>query len=153
VALTRLGLPFRLHEYTASRRTTGYGVEAVEQLGLDPERTFKTLVVCAGDKAFVGLVPVSCSLDLKAIAAAARMKLVELASPKVAERLTGYVVGGISPFGQQRRMPTFVDQTANSFPTIFCSGGRRGLEIEITPADLLLATNGKVAAISRRDEE
>ncbi len=153
LALTRLGLPFRLHEYASSKRLTGYGVEAVEQLGLDPERTFKTLVVRTDDgKAIVGVVPISCTLDLKAIAAAARVKHLELAEPKVAERLTGYVVGGISPLGQQRRLATFIDTSASTYSTIFCSGGRRGLELELTPADLLLATNGKYAPISRRPD-
>jgi Cys-tRNA(Pro)/Cys-tRNA(Cys) deacylase len=148
--LTRLGIAFSVHAYEHDPRADGYGVEAVERLGLDPDRTFKTLLAAHGSTLVVGVVPVSAMLDLKALARAAGVKSLALADPKVAERATGYVVGGISPVGQSQRLAVFVDDSAAELSTMFCSAGRRGLEIELAPADLLRACDGSFAAIARR---
>ncbi len=149
-ALTRLGITFRVHAYDHDPRADGYGTEAVERLGLDPDRTFKTLLVGAGPQLLVAVVPVSALLDLKALAAAAGTKSLAMADPAAAERATGYVVGGISPIAQQRRLPTFVDSSAADFATIYCSAGRRGLEVELSPDDLCRATDATLAHIARR---
>ncbi len=150
VLLTKLGIEFRVHAYDHDPRAAAYGTEAVERLGLDPDRTFKTLLATSGDRLVVGVVPVSTMLDLKAFAATAGVKSLTMAEAAVAERATGYVVGGISPIGQQRRLATFIDDSATSFDTVFCSAGRRGLEIELTPADLRRAADATFAAIARR---
>jgi Cys-tRNA(Pro)/Cys-tRNA(Cys) deacylase len=150
VALTKQSVEFRVHAYDHDPRAAGYGTEAVERLGLDPHRTFKTLLAAAGDRLVVGVVPVSAMLDLKALAAAAGMKSLTMADAAVAERATGYVIGGISPIGQQRRLPTFIDESATAFDTVFCSAGRRGLEVELAPDDLRRAVDGTFAAIARR---
>ncbi len=146
--LTELGVVFAIHAYNHDPRSAGYGAEAVERLGLDPERTFKTLLATDGRLTIVGVVPVSAKLDLKALAVAAGSKSLDLAAPKDAERLTGYVVGGISPVGQKRPRPTFLDESAVLFDTVFCSAGRRGLEVELAPDDLLRACDGTYAPIS-----
>ncbi len=150
VLLTKLGIEFRVHAYDHDPRAAAYGTEAVERLGLAPDRTFKTLLATSGDRLVVGVVPVSTMLDLKAFAATAGVKSLTMAEAAVAERATGYVVGGISPIGQQRRLATFIDDSATSFDTVFCSAGRRGLEIELTPADLRRAADATFAAIARR---
>jgi Cys-tRNA(Pro)/Cys-tRNA(Cys) deacylase len=113
-----------------------YGPEAAERLGLDPERVFKTLVAEVDGTLTVGVVPVSASLDLKALAGAVGGKRARMAEVTAAERATGYVAGGISPLGQRKRLPTVIDESAQRWDTVFCSGGRRGLEIELAPADL-----------------
>ncbi len=143
-----MGIAFTVHAYDHDPRAAGYGTEAVERLGLDPERTFKTLLATDGRLVVVGIVPVSTKVDLKALAIAAGTKSLDMAAPKDAERLTGYVIGGISPVGQKRARPTFVDESAILFDTVFCSAGRRGLEIELAPDDLLLACGGEYAPIS-----
>jgi Cys-tRNA(Pro)/Cys-tRNA(Cys) deacylase len=113
-----------------------YGPEAAKRLGLDPERVFKTLVAEVDGTLTVGVVPVSASLDLKALAGAVGGKRARMAEVTAAERATGYVAGGISPLGQRKRLPTVIDESAQRWDTVFCSGGRRGLEIELAPADL-----------------
>ena len=110
----------------------------------------KTLVASVDGALTVGVVPVSAQLDLKALAAAAGGKKATMADPAAAERATGYMVGGISPIGQRRRLPVVVDASALQFPTVYCSGGRRGLEIELAPADLVRAANATVAPIARQ---
>ena len=149
VALTRLRIPFTGHPYQHEPWSGAYGLEAAAALGVDPARVFKTLVVTADDRLVVAVVPVSTTLDLKALAHAAEAKRTTLADPAVAERRTGYVVGGISPVGQRSRLPLFLDESALAHPTVYVSGGRRGFDIELAPADLLTATGGRTAAIAR----
>jgi len=149
VALTRLGLPFQTHTYAHDPSVSAYGQEAADATGVEPERIFKTLLVDTGRTLAVGIVPVSGSLDLKAVAAALCVKKVTMAEPAVAERSTGYVVGGISPVGQRKALPTVIDESARGFETVFVSGGRRGFEIELAPDDLAAATGGTFATISR----
>jgi Cys-tRNA(Pro)/Cys-tRNA(Cys) deacylase len=147
--LTRLGIPHTVHAYEHDPRHASYGMEAAQALGVASGRVFKTLVADVDGALTVGVVPVAAQLDLKALAAAAGGKKAAMAGVTAAERATGYVAGGISPLGQRRRLPVVVDATALEFPTVFCSGGRRGLEIELAPADLVRATNATVAPISR----
>lgn len=136
-ALKKSGRHFLLHSYD-SEVGHGYAQEAAEALHIAPERVFKTLVVQDQNNAlYVALVPTSQQLNLKMLAAAVRTKKTRLADQVAAERSTGYLKGGISPFGQKAILPTVVDLSANQFSTIFVSGGRRGLEIEIAPADLV----------------
>jgi Cys-tRNA(Pro)/Cys-tRNA(Cys) deacylase len=149
-AAQRAGVAFSVHEYAHDTAVVAYGAEAVERLGLDPQRVFKTIVVRAADAHAVAVVPVATEVDLKAVAGALGAKQAVLADAGDAQRLTGYVVGGISPLGQKRALPTVIDASANSFPTVFVSAGRRGLEIELAPDDLCRVANGSFAAIARR---
>ena len=146
------GVTIKVHEYRHQPGNAQYGMEAAEALGLDPARVFKTLLVSLnGDRRrlAVAVVPVSGQLDLKAMASACGAKKVEMAEPSAAERATGYVVGGISPLGQKRRLPIVLDATLNRFDTVFVSGGRRGLDIEIAPADLVRLCQATTAPIGR----
>jgi Cys-tRNA(Pro)/Cys-tRNA(Cys) deacylase len=146
------GIDVQLHEYRHDPANSNYGMEAAEALGLDPARVFKTLLVALnGDprRLAVGVVPVTGQLDLKAMATACGAKKAEMADPAAAQRATGYLVGGISPLGQKRRLPTVVDRSASDFETVFVSGGRRGLDIEIASADLLRACEATLAPIGR----
>jgi Cys-tRNA(Pro)/Cys-tRNA(Cys) deacylase len=145
--LDRRRVPYRMHSYP-HRPGEAYGPEAARTLGLDPARVFKTLVAEVDGDLTVGVLPVTGSLDLKAIAAAVGGKRAKLAEVKAAERATGYVAGGISPLGQRTRLPVVVDSTAARFDTVFCSGGRRGLEIELAPADLVALTDAALADIT-----
>lgn len=149
VALSRLRLPFQTHTYAHDPSATSYGLEAAQATGVSAERIFKTLLVDTGAGLAVGVVPVSGSLDLKAIAAALGVKKATMADPAVAERTTGYVVGGISPIGQRKLLRTVIDLSAQEHATVFVSGGKRGFEIEITAADLATATRGVFAPIGR----
>ncbi|MFS8096428.1 Cys-tRNA(Pro) deacylase [Lentzea alba] len=137
-----------LHSYEHDPRHESYGLEAAEALGLVPGRVFKTLVAEVDGKLAVGVVPVTGQLDLKGLAAALKGKKAKMAVIADAERATGYVAGGISPLGQKKRLPVVVDASALEFDTMFCSAGRRGLEVEIAPADLVKLTNAVVAPIS-----
>jgi Cys-tRNA(Pro)/Cys-tRNA(Cys) deacylase len=148
IALERAKIPFTLHEYARDPRHGSYGLEASEALGIAPERVFKTLVAAVDGALAVGVVPVHRQLDVKALAAAAGGKKAVMAEVTAAERATGYVAGGISPIGQKRRLPVVVDSSALAHGTMFCSAGRRGLEIEIAPADLIRAVGAKIAAIA-----
>ncbi len=155
--LVRLGIPHAVHTYDPEARADGqghgqghghrqsYGSAASEALGVPASRVFKTLVAEVDGALTVGVVPVAGLLDLKALAAAVGGKCAAMADAAAAERATGYVVGGISPLGQRKRLPVVVDSSALSFEAILCSGGRRGLQIELAPADLIRAT---VAPIS-----
>jgi Cys-tRNA(Pro)/Cys-tRNA(Cys) deacylase len=137
-----------VHTYDHDPRHASYGTEASETLGLSPARVFKTLVAEVDGALTVGVVPVAAQLDLKALAAAVGGKKAKMADVAVAERATGYVAGGISPLGQRKRLPVVLDASATDFDTIFCSGGRRGLEIELSPTDLAKLANAIVAAIA-----
>jgi Cys-tRNA(Pro)/Cys-tRNA(Cys) deacylase len=147
--LEREGIPFTVHSYAHDPQHESYGSEASEMLGVPADRVLKTLVASVDDRLAVGVVPVSAQLDLKALAAVLGGKKATMADAAVAERATGYVTGGISPIGQRRRLPVVVDASALEFQTVYCSGGRRGLEIELSPADLIRAASASVAPIAR----
>lgn len=149
VALTAAGIPFTMHTYAHDPATTNYGLEAATALQLDPDRVFKTLLAEADGRLCVGIVPVTGMLDLKALAATVGAKRAVMAEPALAERKTGYVVGGISPIGQKVVLPTVLDETAVLWPTIFVSGGRRGCDLELAPSDLLSVTDAQLADIAR----
>jgi len=149
VALLAAGVPFTAHTYEHHDTATNFGEEAAAELGLSEERVFKTLVADAQGTLVVAVVPVSRRLDLKALAAAVGARKASLADPAVAERRTGYVVGGISPVGQRTALATVVDASAASFETVFVSGGRRGFDIEIAPADLVRATGAQLLPVAR----
>ena len=150
VALAAAGIPFTAHEYAHDAANTNFGLEAADVLGLDPDQVFKTLMADVDGRLVVAIVPVSGKLDLKALAAAVGGKKAEMADPKLAEKRTGYVVGGISPIGQKIAHETVLDEIAELYDTVYVSGGRRGFDIELTPADLVRATNAVVAEIGRR---
>jgi Cys-tRNA(Pro)/Cys-tRNA(Cys) deacylase len=135
--LEAAGVAFSVHEYEHDPAVRGFGLEAADVLGLDPDQVFKTLVVSADGDPAVAIVPVSCQLALKAVGAALGRKRVEMCDPAVAQRATGYVLGGISPFGQRRLLPTVIDETCELYDTIYVSGGRRGLDLGVAPADLV----------------
>jgi len=147
VALQRAGIRFTVHEYAHDPRHESYGREASEALGVPPDRVFKTLIASVDGGLVAGVVPVEGQLDLKALAAAAGGKRAVMAEVGLAERATGYVAGGISPVGQRKRLPVVLDASALAHRTVFCSAGRRGLEIELAPADLVRAANATVASI------
>jgi Cys-tRNA(Pro)/Cys-tRNA(Cys) deacylase len=149
VALTRAGVAFEVHTYTHDPAAHSYGLEAAEAIGADPARVFKTLVASVDGRLVVGIVPVEAMLDLKALAAAVGGKKADLADAALAERTTGYVRGGISPLGQRKPLATVVDATALDHPTVFVSGGRRGMDIELAPADLVRLTAGTTAPVAR----
>ncbi|SFR75698.1 Cys-tRNA(Pro)/Cys-tRNA(Cys) deacylase [Agromyces sp. CF514] len=149
LALTRAGVDFRVHAYEHDPRAAAYGLEAAEKLGLDPERVFKTLLASVDGSLAVAIVPVAMQLDLKALAQALGGKRAEMADPAVAERKTGYVVGGISPIGQKTPLPTVLDESAIVCETVYVSGGRRGLDLELAPDDLVAITSAAYAPIAR----
>lgn len=152
--LDRAAVPYTRHTYPHDPAVSGYGLEAAAALGVPPARVFKTLLVDSGtgrsSGLAVGIVPVTGQLDLKAIATALGVKSVVLADPAVAERVTGYVIGGISPLGQKRALPTVLDTSADTFPTIYVSGGRRGFDLEVAPEHLVALTGAVRAGIARR---
>lgn len=149
VALDAADIPYKVHPYVHDPSSASYGIEAASALGVDPARVFKTLLADVDGRLVVGVVPVSGKLDLKSLAAAVGGKKAVMAEPAVAQRKTGYVVGGISPIGQKNRHTTVVDESAELWDTVFVSGGRRGLDIEIAPADLLRATDAISAQVAR----
>ena len=155
-ALRRAGIPFDVLEYESPEAhgrdrdaRPSYGREAATALGVDPGRMFKTLVATADGRLIAALVPVDRELDLKRLASAAGARKAALAEPAAAERATGYVVGGISPMGGRRPMPTYLDVSAEGAATVYVSAGRRGLQLALAPADLVRATNATVADIAR----
>ncbi len=140
----------RVHSYEHDPKSASYGLEAAEKLGLDPQQVFKTLLASSEKgELLVAVVPVVGTLDLKALAHAAGVKKCEMADPAAAQRATGYLVGGISPLGQKKRLRTFIDESAQNFATIHVSAGRRGLEVELAAAVLAEHTQGKFAGIGR----
>jgi len=142
-------VPFELHEYAHDPRAASFGLEAAEALGIDPDRVLKTLLADLDGALAVGIVPVTGRLDLKALARALGGSRAAMAEVGRAERATGYVAGGISPFGQKRAHPTAVDETVELWETVYVSAGRRGLDVEIAPADLVEVTGATVGDISR----
>ncbi|MDH6127177.1 Cys-tRNA(Pro) deacylase [Kitasatospora sp. GP82] len=149
VALQAAGVPFTVHAYEHDPAAASYGGEAAEALGVDRARVFKTLVADVDGTLTVGVVPVSGQLDLKALAAAVGGKRAAMADPAAAERSSGYVLGGISPLGQRRPLRTVLDASALDHPTVYVSAGRRGLEVELAPADLAALTKARTAPIGR----
>jgi len=143
-AARRAGIRFRVLEYEHDEGTASYGLEAAERLGLDPARVFKTLLATVDGSLCVCVLPVSAQLDLRALGKRAAM-----ADPRDAQRATGYVVGGISPLGQRRRIRTLLDEAALAHETIFVSAGRRGLELELAPRDLAALTSAETARLTR----
>lgn len=150
-AATKAGIGFIVHEYRHDPKAESYGSEAADRLGLDPAQVFKTLIADVDSRLVVAVVPVNCQLDLKALAAAAGAKKAALADERAAERATGYVLGGISPLGQRKDLPTYIDESARTLDTMFVSAGRRGLEIELAPADLVKLTEARLAPIARNN--
>jgi Cys-tRNA(Pro)/Cys-tRNA(Cys) deacylase len=149
VALTRAAVDFTLHPYEHTAGTPSYGAEAADALGLAHDTVFKTLVARVDGALVTAVVPVSGSLDLKALAGAVGGKRAVMAEPADAERATGYVVGGISPLGQRSRMPAVVDASALDLAAIYVSAGRRGLQVRLSPADLLRVTGARTAPLRR----
>lgn len=150
VTLAAAGVPHTAHAYEHDPASdVGYGLEAAQVLGVPPEQVFKTLMTVVDGTLTVAVVPVTGRLDLKALASAVGGKRAVMAERPAAERATGYVVGGISPLGQKTAHPTVVDETAELFDTVFVSGGRRGLDVELAPADLVRLTGAVVADIAR----
>jgi Cys-tRNA(Pro)/Cys-tRNA(Cys) deacylase len=148
--LARSEIDFSLHPYDHDPRAEAYGDEAAAALGVPPERIFKTLIASIDGKLTCAVVPVAGRLDLKALAAAVGGKRGEMAEPAVAARATGYVVGGISPLGHRSQLPVVVDSSATAFETVYVSAGRRGLQVQLAPADLVRAANAKTAPIAAR---
>ncbi len=147
--LRELGIDHSTLEYDHDPAHGSYGSEAAEALDLDVDSVFKTLLVTLdGSSHAVAVVPVGAQLDLKAIAAAAGAKRAVMTDPAVAERRTGYVVGGISPFGQKRLSPTFVDEWAVALEVVHCSGGRRGLEVGVAPSVFVEVLDATFVAIA-----
>jgi len=149
VALEAAGIPFVAHTYVHVETASNFGEEAAAELGLDDDQVFKTLVVQADSELVGAVVPVSGRLDLKALASAVGAKKAQLADPALAQKRTGYVVGGISPIGQKTPLTTIIDETAQLFDTIFVSGGRRGFDVELAPAALATLTAARFAPVAR----
>lgn len=149
VALTAAGAPYTTHAYAHDPAHPSYGEEAAEAMGVSADRVFKTLVAEVDGHLTVAVVPVSGTLDLKALATAAGGKKAAMADPTAAERATGYVLGGISPLGQRKRLPTVLDASADGHETICVSAGRRGLEVELAPQVLVGLTGAITAPIAR----
>ncbi|MEO6531747.1 MAG: Cys-tRNA(Pro) deacylase [Specibacter sp.] len=147
VALTAAGVQFTAHSYAHDPANTGYGMEAADVLGVSPERVFKTLMADVAGTLTVAIVPVNKMLDLKALAQAVGHKKAVMADPAAAQRRTGYVLGGISPLGQRQQSPAVVDESALACETIYVSGGRRGFDVELSPADLISLTKATTAKI------
>ena len=148
MALDAAGIAYTIHEYERGDDLHDFGREAADALGLDHDRVFKTLVVVADDELVVAIVPVSCQLSMKRVAAAVGAKKAAMCDVPRAERSSGYIVGGISPLGQRRQLRTVIDETAELFDEVFVSGGRRGMDVGLAPADLIAVLDAIVAPIT-----
>ena len=148
IALRRDQVPHSVHAYDHDPAVANFGLEAAQELGVEPARVFKTLLADVDGTPVVAIVPVSGSLDLKALASARGAKRARMLEPSVAERLTGYVVGGISPLGQRTSSATVIDSSALDFATVYVSAGRRGLDVELDPRDLMRLTAADLAPIA-----
>lgn len=155
-AIRRAGVAHTLHDYALPERhgrerdaRPSYGLDTAAVLGVEPSRIFKTLVVMVDGEPWLAMVPAASELDLGALAAAAGGRKAVMADPLVAEKVTGYQVGGISPLGTRKELPTALDETAILFDTVLCSAGRRGLQVELAPDDLVGLTGARLAAIAR----
>jgi Cys-tRNA(Pro)/Cys-tRNA(Cys) deacylase len=146
--LAREKIRHTLHPYDHDPRAEGYGEEAAAALGVAPQQLFKTLIAAIDGRLVCAVVPVAGRLDLKALAAAVGGKRAGIADAAAAQRATGYVVGGISPLGQKTRLPVVVDVSAQALPTVYVSAGKRGLQVELSPGDLIRLTSGKLARIA-----
>jgi len=145
-AAERAGIVHSVHSYEHDPKAESYGLEAAERLGVDPARVLKTLVVDLDGSLEVAVVPVEAQLDLRALGG----KRSRMADPRDVERSSGYVLGGVSPLGQRRRLPTTIDESALEHETVFVSAGRRGLELELDPRDLVRLTDAKVRRVARQ---
>ena len=140
---------FKIHKYNHDPAVTNYGLEAAEKLNLDPNRVYKTLLVeLSPTELAVGIIPVNCSMSLKQIAKSLGSKTAVMADKQEAQKVTGYLLGGISPLGQKKRLRTVLDSSAEAFETIYVSGGKRGLDIEVKPSDLIKLLNGSFSSIT-----
>lgn len=148
--LAERGIQHILRPYPHDSAAKSFALEVCEALDAAPAQVFKTLVVEADGRLVVGMVAADCQLDLKALAAAVGSKKAKMADPEKVRRATGYVLGGVSPFGQKQTLPTVLDEAALDQPTVLVSGGRRGLQVEVIPSDLIELTNARVAPIARR---
>lgn len=148
IAAKKAGIKYSLHEYSHEAGAESYGREAAEKLGQDESRVFKTLIVQLDDRLATAILPVSKMLNLKQMARATGSKKASMANPDAAQRSTGYVLGGVSPLGQKKRLSTVIDSMAEKFPSMYVSGGKRGLEIELSAADLQILTDAKFADIT-----
>lgn len=148
MALQDAGISHTIHAYDRGDDLHDFGREAADALGLDHDQVFKTLVVIADDELVVAVVPVSCQLSMKRVAAAVGAKKATMCDPARAERSSGFIVGGISPLGQRKRLRTVIDETAELFDTVYVSGGRRGMDIGLAPADLITVLDAVVSPIT-----
>ena len=148
VALDRARVSYTLHPYAHDSRAGSYGEEAAALLGIDPRRMFKTLIAAVDGRLVCAVVPVASRLDLKALASAAGGRRAELADPAKAQRATGYVLGGISPLGHKSPMPVLVDSSVTGFDTVYVSAGKRGLQVQLPPAELLRLSGARTAPIA-----
>ena len=148
MALQDAGISHTIHAYDRGDDLHDFGREAADALGLDHDQVFKTLVVIADDELVVAIVPVSCQLSMKRVAAAVGAKKATMCDPARAERSSGFIVGGISPLGQRKRLRTVIDETAELFDTVYVSGGRRGMDIGLAPADLIMVLDAVVSPIT-----
>ena len=148
MALQDAGISHTIHAYDRGDDLHDFGREAADALGLDHDQVFKTLVVIADDELVVAVVPVSCQLSMKRVAAAVGANKASMCDPARAERSSGFIVGGISPLGQRKRLRTVIDETAELFDTVYVSGGRRGMDIGLAPADLITVLDAVVSPIT-----
>lgn len=150
VALRAAGVAFTAHAYAHDPSAPSYGKEAAQLLGIDPQRVFKTLMIDVDGTLMVAIVPVNGTLDLKAVAQVTGHKKATMAEAALAQRRTGYVLGGISPLGQRQSSPTVLEESALLFDTIYVSGGHRGFDVELAPTDLIAMTQATTAKIAHR---